>query len=348
MALITHPYDFIVRSLNDQIADGTLILADQYERRQVWDNPKCSRLIESLLMNVPIPICYFAELETGQYSVIDGQQRLSAIHRFLNNEYQLRGLKVRTELNGKRFHQLDHEDQRLIKSRALRVIIVLKESHPDIRFDVFERLNTTSVKLSTQELRNCIFRGVLNDLIKELSQNTTFQYIRNVCEPDLRMRDIEMVLRFFAFYERLPLYKGHLKKFLDDYLKDGMKRNKEELDELRSKFLSVIEDVKFVFGNAAFRKYDSENHAWEKSVNRAVYDAVMICFAKASSSEIREHKDGIIDGLMDLCTNDIEFKNAITSSTKDRAKVKARIIKFRDMMQNNGISVGELLFWNGD
>lgn len=299
-------------------------------------------------MNVPIPICYFAELETGQYSVIDGQQRLSAIHRFLNNEYPLRGLRVRDELNGKRFHQLDTEEQRLIKSRALRVIIVLKESHPDIRFDVFERLNTTSVKLSTQELRNCIYRWALNDMVKELSQHPTFQYIRNVCEPDLRMRDIEMILRFFAFYERLPLYSGNLKKFLDDYQKDGMKRNMDDLDKLKTKFVNIIEDVKFIFGNNAFRRYDPAHSIWEKSVNRAVYDAVMICFAKGSSDEIRVHKDDIINGFMDLCTNNTEFNDAITSSTKDRAKVKNRIIKFREMMLNKGISVSELGFWNGD
>ena len=151
-----------------------------------------------------------------------------------------------------------------------------------------------------------------------------------------------MILRFFAFYERLPLYSGNLKKFLDDYQKDGMKRNKEDLDKLKSKFIDIIEDVKFVFGNDAFRRYDPEHGTWERSVNRAVYDAVMICFAKASSDEIRAHRDNILNGFMNLCTNNIEFNDAITSSTKDRAKVKNRIIKFREMMQDKGISIGEL------
>src|SRR5579864_754506 len=104
--LITNPYDFIVQSLNDQIKSETLILADKFQRRRVWDDVKASRLIESLLLNVPIPVCYFAELSDGKYSVIDGQQRLSAISRFLNNEYTLRGLRIRPELNRLRFNEL--------------------------------------------------------------------------------------------------------------------------------------------------------------------------------------------------------------------------------------------------
>jgi uncharacterized protein with ParB-like and HNH nuclease domain len=344
--LVTHPYDFIVRSLDDQIKDGTLILADKYQRRQVWKNVTCSRLIESLLMNVPIPVCYFAELETGQYSVIDGQQRLSAIHRYLNNEYPLSGLKVKHELINKRFHQLSQEDKRLILSRTIRCIVILRESHPDIRFDVFERLNTSSSQLSTQELRNCIYRGELNDLIRRLSEDHTFLYIRDVKEPDLRMKDNEMILRFFAFYEKLPTYRGHLKKFLDDYQRSGMKMDSSHIKDLETLFLRVINDVKLVFGKNAFRKYDSQNESWEGSVNRAIYDSVMICFANAESAEIIAKKDRIIDGLKGLCESNIEFQTATASATKDRAKVKSRIVQFRNMMIGSGITVNNIEFWD--
>jgi hypothetical protein len=344
--LATHPYDFIVRSLNDQIKDNTLILADKYQRRQVWKNVTCSRLIESLLMNVPIPVCYFSELDAGQYSVIDGQQRLAAIHRFLNNEYALSGLKVKPELIGKRFFQLNASDQRLILSRTIRCVVILKESHPDIRFDVFERLNTNSSPLSTQELRNSIFRGELNDIIRKLSENADFQYIRGVSEPDLRMRDNELILRFFAFYEQLPQYRSKLKKFLDDYQKEGMKRNKSDLETLEKLFLTVIEDVKIVFDTNSFRKYDPEKKSWENSINRAIYDAVMISFANANSNEIRLKKSLIYDGLKNLCTSNKEFKAAIESATKDRLKVKNRIRYFRDMMMENGIEVKDISFWD--
>ncbi|MFZ2411468.1 MAG: DUF262 domain-containing protein [Candidatus Methanoperedens sp.] len=342
--LVTHPYDFIVRSLDQQIKDGTLILADKYQRRRVWQLSQCSKLIESLLMNVPIPICYFAEIDQGRYSVIDGQQRLSSIHRFLNNEYYLRGLKVRSDLNDKRYHQIGIEDQRLIMSRTLRCIVVLKESDPIIRFDVFERLNTNSTKLSTQELRNCVFRGDMNDLCKELSEDTNFLYLRNVKEPDLRMRDIELVLRFFAFYENIPEYKGNLKLFLDTYQSDGAKLNPDKKAELKKIFIRVIDDVKTVFGNEAFRKYDSVNSSWEKSVNRAIYDSIMLCFANSESNILKEKKSEIIQTLKELCLA-TEFKEAISSSTKDRSKVKLRLTLFRDALINRGIPVKEIQFW---
>jgi uncharacterized protein with ParB-like and HNH nuclease domain len=346
--LVTHPYDFIVRSLDQQIKDDTLILADKYQRRRVWNLTQYSRLIESLLINVPIPICYFAEVESGQYTVIDGQQRLSAIHRFLNNEYYLRGLQVRHELNKKHFRQLPVEDQRLILSRSLRCIVILKESHPDIRFDVFERLNTASTKLSTQELRNCIYRGDLNDLCKELSENRDFIFVRNAKGPDLRMQDIEMVLRFFAFYDNLPNYKGSLKRFLDKYLENGLKLEAGKVEELKALFFRVIDDVKYVFGNNAFRRYDKDGKLWENSLNRSVYDAVMLSFANSESEEIRRHKEEILRGFMELCNENVEFKDAITAWTKDKVKVKARIVLFRQMMVELGIPVKEIKFWNGE
>src|SRR5580704_6632226 len=161
--LITQPFDFIVGSLEEQITDGQLILQDEYQRRQIWDAKKSSRLIESLLLNVPIPVCYFAELGDGTYSVIDGQQRLTAISRYITNLFPLSGLRVRPELNKKRFAELDKADQRLIKTRTIRCIVIQRESHPDIRFDVFERLNQGAVRLTPQDC------GIqLPRLVKEL------------------------------------------------------------------------------------------------------------------------------------------------------------------------------------
>jgi uncharacterized protein with ParB-like and HNH nuclease domain len=175
--LITQPFDFIVGSVEEQIADGQLILQDEYQRRQIWDARKSSRLIESLLLNVPIPVCYFAELEDSTYSVIDGQQRLTSIARYIQNLFPLSGLRVRPELNKLRFSELDKADQRLIKTRTIRCIVIQRESHPDIRFDVFERLNQGGVKLTPQELRNSNYRGDLNQLIKNLCENKRFQKI---------------------------------------------------------------------------------------------------------------------------------------------------------------------------
>jgi len=334
--LVTHPYDFIIRSLRDQINDKTLVLADKFQRRRVWDDTKSSGLVESLLLNVPIPVCYFAELDDGAYSVIDGQQRLTAIYRFLGNEFALRGLRVRPELNFLRFHQLDPRDQRLITSRTIRCIVILKDSNADIRFDIFERLNTRATPLNRQELRNSMYRGSLNDLIVALSQEPEFMETRNISEVDKRMRDCELVLRFFALHFRLNQYKGYFAWFLDKYLQDGMKMDAASLKLHETLFKRVISDVFYVFDHFAFRRYTAQG--WEKIINRSLYDIVMLSFARLESEQLRRNKESIISGLQAL-SNDTEFNEALTSSTTDRASLKTRLSKWREALKTIGLEI---------
>ncbi|HIK12564.1 MAG TPA: DUF262 domain-containing protein [Oscillatoriaceae cyanobacterium M33_DOE_052] len=333
--LVTHPYDFIIRSLKTQVDDGSLILADKFQRRHVWDYAKSSRLIESILLNVPIPVCYFAELPDGSYSVIDGQQRLTAIYRFLSNEYPLRRLKILPELNRKKFDDLDPVYQRLLNSRAIRCIIILKESHPDIKFDVFERLNTGFVPLNAQELRNCVYRGKLNDLIHELSDDKVFQTARDVTDIDKRMQDCELILRFFSFHFNLPEYRGNLARFLDKYLEIGLNFDEETIKKHRDLFRKTIDDVYAVFEERSFRRY-TRDVGWEKSINRAIYDVVMLSFARLPSDEIRSKKTEIIEALKLVC-QDPEFSEAITSSTKNKDRIQNRLDKWRAALAGIGL-----------
>ena len=249
--LITQPFDFIVGSLEEQINDGQLILQDEYQRRQIWDAKKSSRLIESLLLNVPIPVCYFAELGDGTYSVIDGQQRLTSISRYITNLFPLSGLRVRPELNKKRFAELDKADQRLIKTRTIRCIVIQRESHPDIRFDVFERLNQGAVRLTPQELRNSNYRGDLNKLIKELCSNKQFQKVRRVEDVDARMGDAEMVLRFFAFHLAAKAYRGFFAPFLDKYLESKMSMTEADKTAHEKVLRETVDKVDAIFDRNA-------------------------------------------------------------------------------------------------
>lgn len=338
--LVTHPYDFIVRSLHDQIKDGTLMLADKFQRRRVWDDTKASRLIESLLLNVPIPVCYFAEFDNSTYSVIDGQQRLTAIYRFLDNEFALRGLRVRPDLVKKRFFELSDADRRLILSRSIRCIVLLKESHADIRFDVFERLNTGSVRLNAQELRNSMYRGALNDLLRELSEFPAFQQARGVTAVDKRMQDCEMVLRFFAFHFRLQKYRGYFSAFLDEYLQSGMKFSPAQIDEHRAAFEKTISGVCEVFGGNAFRRR-SKKGEWEGGVNRALYDCVMLTFARLDLIELEGKGSELADAMGRLCANR-DFSDSVTFATKDKSKLQTRLGMFRQALVSLGVNVPEL------
>jgi uncharacterized protein with ParB-like and HNH nuclease domain len=338
--LVTHPYDFIIRSLKDQVDDGTLILADKFQRRRVWDDARSSRLIESLLINVPIPVCYFAEVDDA-YSVIDGQQRLTAIYRYINNEFSLSSLKIRSDLNRKRFHELGVADKRTIQQRSLRCIVILKESDPDIRFDVFDRLNSTSVKLNAQELRNSLYRGAFNELIINLSENPMFQKIRGVKDVDKRMLDCEMVLRFFAFYFQPEKYRGVLSKFLDNYLSERQKPSQKDIIKHKEIFSRVIDDGNYVFAENSFRRYNAERAAWDKVINKSIYDIVMLYFAKMESDIIRLRKQEIIVALQDLCS-DVEFKDSISGATSATIRIQTRLDKWHQSLSSLGIEVEQI------
>ena len=326
--LITHPYDFIIRFLKDQVDEGSLVLAEDFQRRRVWDDTKASRLIESLVIGVPIPVCYFAELDDGNYSVIDGQQRLTAIYRYLNDDFKLKSLKVRTDLNHRKFSQLGVADRRSIESRSIRCIVVLKESHPEIKFEVFDRLNSNSAKLNRQELRNSLYKGNLNKLVKELSESKTFEKLRRSENVDKRMNDCELILRFFAFYFNGANYHSNLAKFLDDYLQTGKNFSSEILQQHREIFFKTIDNVDRVFGENSFRRYDPVTNTWVKSLNRAVYDLIMLYFAGLASDIIDREKDSIIDRFKQLFNNE-QFQLSITSTPEKTVRLQSRLDQWR-------------------
>jgi uncharacterized protein with ParB-like and HNH nuclease domain len=289
------------------------------------------------VINVPIPVCYFAEVDDA-YSVIDGQQRLTAIYRYINNEFSLSSLRVRSDLNKKRFHELGVADKRIIQNRSIRCIVILKESDPDIRFDVFDRLNSNSVQLNAQELRNSLYRGDLNELIRKLSENSIFQKIRRVSNIDKRMQDCEMVLRFFAFHFQPEKYRGVLSQFLDDYLSKRQKPALHDINNHQEVFLRVISDVDYVFGEHAFRRYNSDKNQWDKVINKSIYDIVMLYFAKIDSNIIRQRKKDIVLALQQLCS-DVEFKASISGATSATIRVQIRLDKWYQSLSSLGIEV---------
>ena len=199
------PSEPTIQSLCERMERGRLKAQSEFQRNYVWQSKPIlkSRLIESVLMKVPIPTIYTAEEEDGSEVVIDGQQRLSTFLSFRRNEFKLRGLQILYQLNGKDYKGLRGVSETLqddIDSSPLRVIKILKESHKDVKFDVFERLNRGSVKLNDQEIRNCIYRGSFNNFFKKNSKNDNFQILLGSKKHD-RMQDIELALRFFTFYK---------------------------------------------------------------------------------------------------------------------------------------------------
>jgi uncharacterized protein with ParB-like and HNH nuclease domain len=173
--LVTSMVDYNLSTLAELINDETIDLNPMHQRRLRWNLGKQSKLIESFLMNVPVPPIFLNEDEYGRYSVIDGKQRLSAVTSFLSNNLVLEGLQIFADINGNKFNDLPSKLRSIIRTRpTLRAIIILRQSDSDLKNEVFHRLNTGGEHLNPQEIRNNAYHGTLNNLIMELSESRIF------------------------------------------------------------------------------------------------------------------------------------------------------------------------------
>ena len=326
--LFTQPYDLTIASLIGQIKDNTLHLrplSDRplFQRKYVWTDRLAYLLIESILLNVPIPPCYFAQNEEFELDVIDGQQRIFSIYRFLNNQFVLSGLEVLTEENGKRFHELDLQLQRKIKTHTLRAVVITNDSHPEIQFDVFQRLNTNTVPLNAQELRNCIFRGPLNTLLGKLAKYEPWLEILGRKAPDQRLRDEELILRFFAFYIKgVDSYRTPQKHWLNDVAKDGRKFSEEEIEKLQIIWCSTIDKCIIVFApNECFRRFPPSGK--RQVINRALMDLLQLTMSRHSIKEVQDISAGFRQAYASLFDNE-DFQDLISRAVDHKSRTRKR------------------------
>lgn len=325
--VFTQPYDLVVESLIDQIKNNTIFLRPlserpAFQRRYVWSNALASRLVESMLLNVPIPPCYLSQNEDYELDVIDGQQRLYSIYRFFNNQFALSGLEVLKDLNGLRFHKLAPKIQRKLNTYTLRLVAVTNESHPEIKFDVFQRLNTNTVPLNAQELRNCVYRGTLNELLKDVVTYKPWLTILGKKSPDKRMRDEELALRFFAFQlHGVESYRTPQKHWLNDAASAGRKYSKEKNNKLEVMWAKAI-DVCLVWFAAreCFRRIPTDK---PRAINRALFDLTMISAANVNPNKAEGVRVQVRTAYKRLLRND-EFGDLISRAVDHTKRTKRR------------------------
>ncbi len=343
--IIWQAKDFSIREFLTMKNDGELLLQPNYQRNYVATDLIASKLIESILLDVPIPVVYLAEEQDGSYSVIDGQQRLTSFLSFLegkfpdNRPFKLSGLKVLPEINRRLFIDLDSELQKKIKNTTIHSIIIKKESNPDIKFEIFERLNTGSTKLNEDEIRNTVYRGKYIDLLAELSENQGFHVLVRKDNFKKRMIYRGMILRFFALSEKSYLnYKSSMKQFSNKELRDNKDLSTSKEKEYRNRFEHCLDLVKVVFGEMAFRRYmpgeNGEVGKWgESQINMALYDLQMVGFVNYTKSDVLAKADLIREGLLDLMINNQQFKELLIWQTSDTDKLKKRFRIYMDMLE---------------
>lgn len=327
---------------------GKLDVQPDFQRYFVWDIIKSSRLLESALLDIPLPVIYLTEEPDGKIYVIDGQQRLTSFFAFIDGlfpdkkgkPFKLTGLKVLKDYQGKQFSQLPEEIQDKIRYCKVRTITFKKESNPNLKFEIFERLNTGSVPLNTQELRNCIYRGKYNNLIKELAADKDFLELLGLTHSDRRMKDIELVLRFCSFYHSTHInYKSPIKNFLNNEIIRFQNLSDKDAEQLRNAFKNAVSIIKSLLGDNAFKRYykgndKNPNGYWEKSrFNTSLFDILMDSFARADKNTVFGNLDAIREAFISLMTNDLEFIDAIEIGTSEERKVVRRFDKWRNLLQ---------------
>ena len=327
---------------------GKLDVQPDFQRYFVWDIIKSSRLLESALLDIPLPVIYLTEEPDNKIYVIDGQQRLTSFFAFIDGlfpdkkgkPFKLTGLKVLKEYQGKLFSQLPEDVQDKIRYCKVRTITFKKESNPNLKFEIFERLNTGSVPLNTQELRNCIYRGKYNNLIKELASDKEFLELLGLKHSDRRMKDIELVLRFSAFYHSTHInYKSPIKNFLNSEISRLQNISDKDSEQLRNAFKNAVTIIKSLLGENAFKRYykgndRNQNGYWEKSrFNTSLFDVLMDSFARADKSTVFGNLDAIREAFISLMTDDLEFIDAIEIGTSEERKVVRRFDKWRNTLQ---------------
>lgn len=315
--LFTSVVDYNLSSLNDLIDLKVIDLSPEYQRRDRWNRDKQSELIESFLMNVPVPPIFLNEDKLGKYSVIDGKQRLTAIHEFLQGSLVLNNLTIFSDINGSTFNDLPLNLQSVIKIRpTLRAIIILNQSDPDIKYQVFRRLNTGGMNLNAQETRNTVYPGRLNQTLFRVSDDLVFHRLLGITSKRSplyqQMADVEFVLRYFTFRTTWRKFAGGITRSMDHFMELNRDISAINLKAAEKDFRKALANVSACFGENAFRRWNPETKKWQKIVS-SLYDTQMFTLQEYDIKDIERHREEIVDGFQQLFYDE-EFLRAVKSS----------------------------------
>jgi len=339
--IVTQKLDLPISTLPAMLQDQIKI-NPEFQRRDRWDEERQSRLIESLLMNVPIPPVFLGEDDYGFYVVLDGRQRLTAIQNFLNNTLTLRGLAVWDDLNGLKFNDLVKRGlEKHLTRRFISAIALLKESSPAIKYDVFDRLNTGGVKANEMEVRNAVFRGPFTDALHKLSRTPAFCKVWEIPLDPVdaqsnplyqKMLDLSIVLRFFALSDPEKMdtpFKDFLGEFMDERNKMYAKNPALEAEDA-TRLERAVQNSLNIFGVNSFR---NPNKRIKGPPSLPIAEAIMIGLADYESGIItREISENIRVEFSKLC-GDATFEKSISSGTNGKGAIRTRVNMAKELFR---------------
>lgn len=363
--IVTEQARYPLPTISEMFSSDNYILRPEFQRRHRWDVKKQSRLIESFIMNVPIPPIFLYEKDFSVYEVMDGLQRVTAIMEFYQDKYVLEGLEQWEELNGKKYSQLPEQIKKGIDRRYISSIILLKETAKNedeanrMKQMVFSRINSGGAKLEDQEYRNSQYASAFNNMIIELARNLYFCEIFDIPQRtededifgdnisnDLKenqlfskMKDVEYVLRFFAMRNIQAWNKGTLSKFLDQVLQDSRNLPDSIISVYHELFVETIKLAYDIYGEKVFRLrkkaiIDDAGTGeevyiwrWNSTPNLVVYDPVMVALSNniEHMAELLAKKDEILGRTQYLLE---QYEGMWNGRNTAKANVEERIEAF--------------------
>lgn len=315
-------YDITVKELINMIKESIIDIAPEYQRHFRWEEVRQSALIESLLLGIPIPSLFAATNLDGTWELIDGVQRICSIVNFVDDKEAMSKINLKETLtlndlqkltcfNNKKFKELPRTIQLSFLLSPLKVTTLSDKSDMDVRFDLFERLNTGGVKLTNQEIRSCIYRGKFNDFLKEMAKNKDFHHVVKL-SPSLENDGTreELVLRYFAYLYNYKYFDHSVSDFLNNYMKSAIK--KFNYDKNETIFNEVFRTLKTALPNGISKT--------RRTTPFNLYEAISVGAALAYMKKAKINTEGISEWIMSP-----ELIKYTTGSTNQKSKVINRI-----------------------
>lgn len=349
--------DWTTETILSQLRRGNIQLNPRFQRRDAWDKPRKSRFIESLILGLPIPQIVLAEdkRQRGKFIVLDGKQRLLALRQFAAGSsmavskedqqfdgFKLTNLNVRHDLRLMTLEKMESDgelddDLNAFLNETIRTVVVRRWPNEEFLNLVFLRLNTGSVKLSPQELRQALHPGPFTDYLDDTASSSAWlQKALRIKKPDFRMRDVEVLLRYFSFHYSLNGYSGNLKRFLDDtvnLLNESWGEREAEIRGIGEACERAIQVTFDIFGENSFYRWSDGDY--EGRFNRAVFDIMTYYFTdQATADAARSNASGVEQSFMDLCESNPRFVESIQTTTKTPLATHRRLALWGGALQS--------------
>lgn len=338
--------DLSFRELIDRHKDGDLV-KPELQRKYVWDKTEASRFIDSLLLGLPVPSIFLAKTQDEKLLIVDGYQRIMTVIDFVRGIFTTdervfkltRSERINLRWRGKAFAELSDIEQRKIKNTTIHAIIFVQDkpvAGNTSLFQVFERINTSGRSLLAQEIRNCVSQGKLNGLLFVLNINPQWRDLYGLQAEDVRMRDLEFILRFFALSStamKSEVKEGiSLKRFLNVFMDANRNPTADELKEYESRFVKAVSFLHQHLGSSAFHNLSSTHpDKLVEKFNPTIFDSIMIATDFALSRGKAQLPENAEEARRALLRDEV-YRSAITRETMRVASIRTRIGKASEFL----------------